>query len=632
MTLLTPRAVGRAWGMLLAGVCLGQFPAPAQAQDPASEAPVEAAAADTPTAPEGDAETRPRFDIDLEAPDELRDLLLRHMALQRFRTLPDLDAEELDRLLAQARTDIEGLLGTQGYFAPDIRIEPPVAGSAPLGTVRLRVQPGPATRVADVNVYFRGDIAHRTDAAAQREGITANWSLQTGERFTQSAWSSAKADALRSLTTRRYPLARVYNSLADIDPTQHAAHLSVEFDSGPPVQLGALRIEGAERYDTATVRHVLALAGLREGSVYDLAVLQTAQQRLSETGYYEAAYVTVEPSASGEPATVLVQLREARKQQLSVGIGASTDNGARFTLEHTHHRVPYLDWRSQLTLKLERKDSVFRSEWSSPLAENGWRWITSAQAARQLDGLETTTSQRLRWGRSQDGQSLDRSYYLQYDRARTEHETTRALGTDGYDASVSANMAWTQRRFDALPFPRAGYGLGFELGVGTTLGSERQPFTRGEARWLGYWPLSDEASSRAGRVVLRLEGGAVWAAEDARIPQTLLFLTGGDTTVRGYSLRAIGIPQSDGGVSPGRYKAVASVEWQRPVGAPGGNWEHVVFIDAGSITDSVKDWRIDRGIGTGIRYNSPVGPLQVDLAWGERMRAWRLHLNVGFSF
>lgn len=615
MTLLTPRAVGRAWGVLLAGLVLWLVALPALAQDVTAE-PAPAA----------------RFDIELQAPEDLRDLLLRHMALQRFRTLSDLDAEELARLLAQARNDIEDLLGTQGYFAPEIVIDPPSPGTAPLGTVRLRVTPGPAMLVASVHVFFRGDIGDRPDQAARREAIAADWTLKAGERFTQAGWSDAKAVALRSLTAQRYPLARVYNSLADIDPQARVAHLTVEFDSGPPVQLGELHVDGAERYDSAAVGHVLALAGLRPGVDYDLAVLQQAQQRLSETGYYESAYVTVEPSAEGAPAAVRVQLREAKRQQVSVGVGASTNSGARLTLEHTHHRVPWLDWRSQLTLRLEQRDSLFRSEWSSPVRAEGWRWITSAQAARQEDTDTVTKSQRLRWGRSRDTQTLDRSVYLQLDRARTENFADPLQSTDGYDASVSANVAWTRRRFDSLPFPRDGYGLGLALGVGTTLGATRHPFTRGEARWLRYWPLDGWLGPRAGRLLLRVEGGALWASHKAKIPQTLLFLTGGDTTVRGYGLRDIGIVGDDGRVSPGRYMAVTSLEWQRPLGSPGSAWEHVMFADAGSVTNSVTERPIWRGVGTGLRYNSPVGPLQLDLAWGQRTRDWRLHLSVGFSF
>jgi translocation and assembly module TamA len=38
------------------------------------------------------------------------------------------------------------------------------------------------------------------------------------------------------------------------------------------------------------------------------------------------------------------------------------------------------------------------------------------------------------------------------------------------------------------------------------------------------------------------------------------------------------------------------------------------------------------GIGTGVRWRSPIGPLQIDLAYGARAKRLRIHMSVGFVF
>jgi len=38
------------------------------------------------------------------------------------------------------------------------------------------------------------------------------------------------------------------------------------------------------------------------------------------------------------------------------------------------------------------------------------------------------------------------------------------------------------------------------------------------------------------------------------------------------------------------------------------------------------------GLGSGLRWRSPVGPVQADIAWGAQTRQLRLHLRLGFSF
>jgi translocation and assembly module TamA len=57
-----------------------------------------------------------------------------------------------------------------------------------------------------------------------------------------------------------------------------------------------------------------------------------------------------------------------------------------------------------------------------------------------------------------------------------------------------------------------------------------------------------------------------------------------------------------------------------------------VFLDAGAVANDPRDLQPQVGLGMGARWRSPVGPLQIDLAYGEAIRAWRLHLNVGFVF
>ena len=61
-------------------------------------------------------------------------------------------------------------------------------------------------------------------------------------------------------------------------------------------------------------------------------------------------------------------------------------------------------------------------------------------------------------------------------------------------------------------------------------------------------------------------------------------------------------------------------------------WESTVFIDAGAVADKASDLTVKVGVGAGVRYRSPVGPLQLDLAYGVDKKQLRLHLSVGFTF
>lgn len=575
------------------------------------------------------APAEPSFTLDIRAPSSVRPLLQRHLELRRYREVSDLDDAELARLIVLAERNVRELVGTLGFFDPRISIRREQgAGGKP--AIVVEVEPGEATRVSAVKIDFEGDIAQTTDAGAiaQRDEIRNRWRLPAGNRFTQENWENAKTQAVRQLVMRRYPAGRVSYSLADIDAPAGRAQLGLRLDSGPLFRLGAMQVSGVERYDPALVPR---LARLPPGSLYDQEAIVQAQLRLSGSGYFDSAFIFVDPESDPKAAPVQVNVRESPLHKVVLGLGLSTDSGARASVEHRNNRVPGIGWRAVTKLQLERKSPFIETEWTAIPGEDGWRWGAVARAERVDDGVLLTHGQRLRWGRTWTGDHIERNVYAQYDRATVKVQPgapPTALEDTGDGTALSANYVWTGRYFDRTPFPSRGFGLGFELGGGVTLTGSKSPFQRTVVRWLGVRPLPQ------GRLQLRAEAGAVLARSSARVPSTQLFRTGGDTTVRGYGYRDIGVERAGGVVGPGRYVVVGGAEWQRPIRRAGveTNWEGTLFADAGAVSDRPGDLRPVFGAGAGVRWKSPLGPLQADLAYGFKARRVRLHLNIGVSF
>lgn len=578
------------------------------------------------------------FQLDIEAPEAVRTVLQRHLELLRYRELPDLSDAELSRLLTAAELNTRDLLGAIGYFSPEVHLRRRAAEGSPMSrVVTLTVVPGPPTTVEQVDIELTGAISKDLAADALRQQLEASSPLRRGMRFTQAAWDAAKQHALRQLSSHRYPTALLsLKTQADIDAASHSARLLIRLDSGPAFKLGGLQISGLQRYDAALVTR---LARLRPGADYSQLQLVQAQQRLADSGFFDSVYVWLDTSGEPGAAPVMVQVREARQQKLVLGIGASTDSGARLSAEHTHHKVQWIGWRAASKLSLQRDLRALGTELTAPPDDDNWRWVTSAQAQSEQLGDFTVHSQRLRGGRGQAGERIDRAYFLQYDRADTAAANTAALVTA---QTLTANYAFTLRNFDSLPFPSSGWGLGVELGGGSTLGSPRDPFARVLGRWRGYRTMGERNPANTGiagnggqgRLVMRAELGAVLAKNGVSLPSTQLFLTGGDTSVRGYGRHDIGVTLPTGQITAGRYLASGSVEWQQPIRSKGllTDWEGAVFVDAGAVADRPADLRAKVGVGAGVRWKSPIGPLQIDLAYGVAAKQLRLHMKVGFSF
>jgi translocation and assembly module TamA len=455
--------------------------------------------------------------------------------------------------------------------------------------------------------------------------------LRAGQPFTQQAWDNAKTTALRSLTAKRFPTGNIEISRAEVDADRHEARLNVTYQSGPAYKFGPLVLRGTERYDADGARRI---ARLPSGSDYDQQKLLDAQQRLASSGYYDSVFLTLD-TESGNPlaAPVIAQLREAPLQKVVLGAGFTTDNGPRLSIDHIHNRMPLLGWRAVSRLSVDRDIKSLATEWNAIPNDNGWRWFGGGELKREESGSYIVDSGRLRGGRNKASDHIDRSYFLQYDYAQN-----RGTNAPPSASAVTANWGWTGRYFDDNSAPSRGFGLALEVAAGYTLTGEQTPFTRTYARWLGVLPLGaaedKESRARRSRLQLRAEAGAVSAKDSAQIPSTLMFLTGGDTTVRGYSYKQIGTVRSDGQVVAGRYLGVLSAEWQRPFVYKDKltEWESVVFVDAGAVADKPGELKPKVGVGVGARWRSPVGPVQADLAYGVDTKKFRLHFRLGFTF
>jgi translocation and assembly module TamA len=528
------------------------------------------------------------------------------------------------------------LVATLGYFTPDISLERlPAASAGAQIQIKLKVTPGEATLVSEVELQFEGEIASDASAAEQRAQITASWLLPKGSRFTQTTWDAAKQQALKQLTIHRFAAGKISSTQADIDAQTHQAKLKVVLDSGPAYQLGDLVITGLVKHDPELVRR---LARLSSGTAYEQLDLVEAQQRLANSGFFDSAYVAIDTASDPKAARVNVTLQEGRMQKIVLALGLSTDTGPRLSVEHTHHQVPIIGWRAISKVQFARDQRSVESELMSPPDDANWRWAVSGLLKNELLGTSDVSSLRLRGGRVQSNLRIDRNLYLQYDRAATVDSDTVA---PSIAQSITANYGFAVRYYDDLPFPSRGWGWAAEFGGGSTLGAKQQAYTRIVSRLQGFVPLGDSqstdpTSTRAsvGRISLRGGLGLIGAPSDASLPSTQLFLAGGDNSVRGYALHDIGITLADGSITAGRYMVTAGAEWQHPLHINGklSDWESTVFIDTGAVANQPSELTLKVGVGVGVRWKGPVGPLQIDLAYGVDPKRLRLHLNLGFTF
>jgi len=557
-----------------------------------------------------------RYEVALEVPSGQRKLLEEHLDLYRWRDNARMTEAQLRRLVRLAPEQVRDFLATEGFYSP--RIDAEIRHQDSLWEVRLVVDPRESVRVTGFDLQLTGSLDGVTpETNARLERMRSVWSLRPDMVFRQEDWETAKRDALRILLLDGYPSAAIVNSRATVNPQTHGVELQVILDSGPAFTFGALEIHGLERYPASLVQRLNPIVA---GEPYSQAKLLELQSRLQDSPYFGSADVSVDNNPkrpAGLPIRVVVS--ENPSQKLGFGIGMSTDTGARGQMDYRD--LDFLDraWQLGGALKLEQKRQTFGGDLQLPPTEEGHRDSINPLIERTNIAGQITQKLAVEAKRTLIRGKTETTIGLRYLTERLDIEGR----TSQRRATLSPSYSWTLRNVNDVLDPTRGYLLNLETNVALRALLSDQTFLRGFVRGVSFHSLGSRDL-----VILRGELGAVASPSRSGIPSDFLFRTGGDQTVRGYAYQSLGVHES-GAIVGGRYLLVASVEYVHWLTE---QWGLAAFGDAGGAADSFRDLAPAYGYGLGGRWKSPVGPLNLDLAYGQKTRELRLHFSLGFAF
>lgn len=581
------------------------------------------------------------YTVRIDASRQLEKLLEDNLDLVRFKGNPKMTMDQLQRLVKITPDQARTLLETEGYYTPKITagLEEKNSGNP---VVRVIVEPGPATVVGNLDLTLQGYVPFDDSSVPlDANDLRTRWGLPEGARFRMADWESAKKSLVRQIAQTRFPRAQLAESGATVDPDQQKAALKVVVDSGPEMRFGATRIRGLRRYPPTIVTNLNKIA---PGDEYSEAAMQALQQKLQDTGYFASVEVGVDmrgvlgaqidaldeaddknnpdvaaPTAVNGPTTlpVVVRVTENKQQNVTAGIGISTNTGARTQLAYDNLNVHGLRLKSNLTY--EQKQQIARADFYWPTTPDGYNdsvggGYTHTDIENEITSVTSVSAKRA-WGTP----LLEKSVMIE---ALTELRLVDNL-VSARAKSVPVTFAITKRQLDSLIAPTRGYVLAGQFGAAVLPVLTDEKFVRAYARFINYRPLGKE-----GTLILRGEAGAVGSKEKTGVPSTVLFRAGGDQSVRGYAYQELGVKLGNATVGA-RYLATASAEYDWWFKPPYGV---AFFVDAGNAADTFKDLKPKYGYGVGARWRSPVGPINVDVAYGQAVKKVRLHFSLGFTF
>jgi translocation and assembly module TamA len=509
-----------------------------------------------------------------------------------------------------APDEIRKALQPFGYYRPAIEGE--LAGERGDWRARYRIEPGPATTIESLTVRIMGPGAD--DPRFQR--AIDSGGLARGQRLRHARYEDTKARLQQAAYAGGYLDAEFTARELRVEPETATAEIRLILDSGPRYRFGEIDIRQDVLRDELMQRYI----GIQPGEPFDPQRLLNAQYALNDSGYFERVEIGVDKEAADAahrvPVTIRTQPRP--KRRYTIGAGFGTDTGPRGRAGVEFRRLNRRGHRAEIDLRGSAVQNRLNSQYLIPVTNiRDDRYALKGIVNREDAG--GGESELLLVGASRDKPILgwQASGYVNFER-----ETTRFSGDADRSFLLTPGVSVTRTRADDPLFPRRGWSLFLDVHGAVEGVVSDISFLQTRLRGAGVLPLAPRL-----RLLLRGEIGANRADELAALPASQRFFAGGDRSVRGYGYESLGERNADGEVIGGRYLFTAGAELDWRIA---GNWGAALFYDAGNAADT-PDMDLKRGVGIGLRWYSPVGPVRLDLAHplDDPDRDLRLHFTLG---
>lgn len=491
--------------------------------------------------------------------------------------------------------------------------------------VTVSVTPGP--------VFSLGSVKFEGDAAGLNP---ADYDLALGTRADSTRIIKAGEKVVDDLREQGRPLAKLTERSVVADHADSTIDVVISAESGPVAPVGEVSVSGTKTVDPGFVRDY---SRLNEGRPYSPEDIRRASERLRQLGVFSSVTIKEADTLSPDGSIPMkIEVSEGKHRYFGFGAQVSTTDGLGLSGYWGHRnlfgraeslRIEGSIDRIGETQEIDKLDysagilfakpgafgpaSTFtaslKANIQDPDAYRAKILTGAAGATFELSPTDTVSGGgELSWADVDDAfgsnSYLTAAIPLEYVRDTRDDKLN---ATEGYRALINAKPSYEIK--------------------GQTF------FSSFEASASGYHALGDEKRFvLAGKI-----GAGVLVGGDglADIPANRRFYLGGGGSVRGYSYQEISPRNADNEETGGRSYVNASLEARIAITDTIGI---VPFIDAGTVSASTTpDFSdIRAGAGIGLRYQTPFGPIRLDVAMPLNKypggTSYGIYAGIGQSF
>lgn len=516
----------------------------------------------------------------------------------------------VERLFRDADKSVNRALEALGYY--ETTIEKSLDWSESCWQANFAVQIGEPVRLRTVDVQIAGEGRQDPTFLARTEVNRP----ASGDVLHHGRYENYKKTVINAAIARGYFEAAFPRSQISVDRETKTADMHLVLDSGPRYHVGQIRFSDGILRDTLLAGYT----DIEAGDPYDSNDVTELYEVLSGSGYFSSVSISTEPlDADANSVPLIVTLTPGIRRSYSVGAGFATDTGPQARLGYANKRRNDKGHQYEIDMFWSDVDSKLTAAYRLPWSDPRHDWF-SFLAGIQHEDTETSENDTSKIGIARTHNVSENWLLTQY--VDLEFEKFKVGDQDTSSRLLILGLNWEYAIGRELSRVQNGHRWNFDIrGASDVLVSDTT-FMQFRAKTKLIHSFGDKT-----RLLARANLGITAKDSLTELPASVRFFAGGDRSVRGYAYESLGPVDENGLVIGGSNLLDGSLELDYSMFS---QWSVAAFVDTGSAFEGT-DMEFSTGVGVGIRWYSPIGPIRLDFAHplDDPDQNLRVHIGLG---
>lgn len=460
-----------------------------------------------------------------------------------------------------------------------------------------------------------------------------------------------------------------------VDTLAKKASIAMLTYPGPRARFDSILVDGESTLDD---KYIIRETGLIEGDYFSDDAMRDAQRELFGHHLFKFALISIPDQPQDTTINVLLRVKERtlRSVRISFGIGNYDRFGGEalgfdnfYKLLRTQASWSYRNARRKGELfstsaKLSAFDLRLGASYLFPYVYNTKSSITIAPFVQRR--IERSYSIDTGGIRNSFGYNYSESvtgtfsYDFTLNREFDVQEDENGNSVVSPDSILNYNISsFKFNVYASRGLPRGGNGFIIQpfLELSGLFNEASFSFQKAAVDVRGYRKLNESLTAAS-----RVSVGSIYYSKQDSLPADIRFYNGGSSEVRGWGRQELGPKEAVfdtlgnfTGYVPVGGKATFSFnfELRQDIDRFVKGLSVAAFLDGGQVWRNMTDLKgraVQYGVGGGVRYNSPIGPIRVDVGYkinptdadlnifqGDKSLSspwdrWSLHFSIGQAF